>query len=333
MTGPRTRAFTLIELLVVISIILILVAAVVPVLNSIWQRADVLQCKNNMKQIGLWFIQEAISHRAYPDSSDRYSPGEWGTIHTILLRSLGSRDNTITACPSAKDSPLIPVWATCSYAYVGSPAVTFECRCSSCVTADAGMKRIWRWFFSGVQYQKDHSALINGRTEGTGGTDFIQLRGLPLADNVFFKLDSGTPTIPYHQDTDTFEDRERTYLDNRALRALPGTPADHRAGQPLVADILAFRTTSLNDLPEASDTSWTANEMAKYHTAGEITDENKVGMLYANHCTTSASSKKDWGINVFFSTGNVVWKSWDEIRFQVMVWERTTETWIYCYFF
>ena len=339
MTSSRTRAFTLIELLVVITIILILIAAIVPILNEVWRRADVLQCKNNMKQIGTWFITEAVASSAYSQASGlrgyphggsaRYSPGEWGLIHGKLLKSLKVENGTLTTCPSVKDSPLKPTGVTCSYAYLGSPAVTYECRCDACeqtiVVGGANVtvgKHVWQWYWSGVLYNNGHD--YNTGTRILGG-DFGGFRRLPLADNLVFQLDDGsTPTIPFHQETDTFEGRERTYRDNRALRALPETPADHRADQPLIADIVIFRTTNLDDLPEdATDDinkSWGANDMAKFRTApnNEITDDNKIGTLFANHCLTSASSRKDWGINIFYSNNRVAWKQWDEIRFQVM---------------
>ena len=351
MTHRQTKAFTMIELLVVIAIILILVAAVVPVLNEVWRDADVLKCKSNMKQVGTWFLTQAIVNKEYhgigrkfdgTGSSTRHSPAEWADVHQRLLSSLDIEDNTITECPSADDSPLKPSWTTCSYIYLGSPAVTFQCQCTTC-GVDDGYRDIWRWFWSGVQYHDDHNAYIDGHTEGTRNSSNsaafkgIDLRGLPLADNVRFTppKPNDIPTIPIHQDTDTFGDRERTYRENRALRAMPGTPSEHKGNPPIVADIVVFRTTDASDLPIYSDTSWKSTEMGKYVGSApipitEVVDRN---MLYANHCLTSASSMKDWGINVFYSAGNVQWKPWNTLRFQVMHWRRTTVTEYDCYFF
>ncbi len=80
----RSRGFTLVELLVVIAIIGVLVALLLPAVQSARESARRTQCVNNSKQIGLALQNYHDTHQRFPPSGILYGDRvPWGQPHAL----------------------------------------------------------------------------------------------------------------------------------------------------------------------------------------------------------------------------------------------------------
>ena len=107
--GRRITGFTLVELLVVIGIIALLISILLPSLNRARQQAYDVQCKSNLRQLGIGMILYTNEWKAFPGARSKGAVGAQNAADWLVIwaprvrRALKVSSHKVFTCPTQKD--------------------------------------------------------------------------------------------------------------------------------------------------------------------------------------------------------------------------------------
>ena len=131
----RPTGFTLVELLVVIAIIALLIALLLPAVQGVRESARMVQCRNNLRQIGTAATQHTAAHGHLPTGGwgwgwigdpdrgfNRRHPGGW--VFTVLPFM---EQEPLYSLQAGKTSSSTPTRAAAGAQLVSTPLAVFHC--------------------------------------------------------------------------------------------------------------------------------------------------------------------------------------------------------------
>lgn len=225
--GPS--GFTLIELLVVITIIAILIALLLPAVQSIREAGRLTQCRNNLKQTGLAFHSYHSALKVFPSAyvSDAAAPGHDATTFDgppgwawgALLLPFAEQQSLSDRIDWKK-----PCWDVANAAPVATPIPMYLCPAGgkeeafrvaggnrplfgrAHYVANAGQDEPWGYLQADVSGKADGPLYRNSRTragdvrDGLSMTVFLGEHHPIISDKTWVGVVPGTDVCPTNPD-------------------------------------------------------------------------------------------------------------------------------------